>query len=253
MNIKEAIASFGVDENTLTAEEKRRLDEDGFVVFPNVIDPIWLEEMRHSFEYIIQKEGASAGKEVHQETGARRLADLVNKGSVFDRVYTHPKVLAAVYHVIQRDFKLSSLNGRDAKPGEGLQALHADWLGRQENEPYHVCNSLWVLDDFEEDNGATRVVPGSHKLSGHIKDHVKDTAADHPEQQLLIAPAGTVAVFNSHVWHGGTKNRTNKLRRVYHCYYTAREYEQQQDQYEYIRQTTYDRISPAARYILDVN
>jgi ectoine hydroxylase-related dioxygenase (phytanoyl-CoA dioxygenase family) len=81
---------------------------------------------------------------------------------------------------------------------------------------------------------------------------VEDTLADHPDQKLLIVPAGTVAIFNSHVWHGGTKNRTNLSRRAIHSYYSAREHEQQLDQAEYLRQITYDRIPPAARYILDV-
>jgi ectoine hydroxylase-related dioxygenase (phytanoyl-CoA dioxygenase family) len=251
MDRKEALYVLGVTESTLSEEEKRSLEQDGYVVFNHLIDPVWLEELQDSFEKIVAKEGSAAGKEVHQESGARRLADLVNKGSAFDRVYTHPKVLAAVDYVIGREFKLSSLNGRDAMPGEGLQGLHADWTGHAENEPYHVCNSIWLLDDFTEENGATRVIPGSHKISGNVRDYISDAMADHPDQKLLIAPAGTVAVFNSHVWHGGTTNKTNGSRRAYHCYYTAREFEQQQNQAEYIRQATYDRITPAARYILD--
>ena len=82
---------------------------------------------------------------------------LVNKGSVFDRLWSHPLLLAAVRHVIEAPFHFSSLNARDALPGEGLQALHQDAAA---NQPPYGCNSVWMLDDFRKENGCTRVVPG---------------------------------------------------------------------------------------------
>jgi ectoine hydroxylase-related dioxygenase (phytanoyl-CoA dioxygenase family) len=251
-NIKEALSALGVTGNTLSEAEKHALDVQGFVVFPSIIEPEWLERLRDKYEDILEKEGKLAGIEVHQEQGTRRLADLVNKGDVFDRMYTHPKILAAVHHVLQREFKLSSLNARDAIPGEGHQALHADWGEHRADELYHVANSIWLIDDFTGENGVTRIVPGTHRLGGSPSDLMDDPKAPHPDEILLIAPAGTVAVFNSHVWHGGTINRTKTTRRACHCYFTAREHPQQLDQSKYIHKTTSDRISPAAKYILDL-
>ena len=176
----------------------------------------------------------------------------VTRGRCSTASYTHPKVLAAIHHVIGRSFKLSSLNARDALPGEGLQGLHADW-GADYDGQFHVCNSIWLLDDFSEENGCTRLVPGSHK-GQHPSKVLADAQAPHPDEELLIAPAGTVAVFNSHTWHGGTCNQSKDLpRRAIHCYFTAREHGQQLNQREYLRYETWKRISPAARYILDVD
>lgn len=251
-NIQEALEALGATRAILTEQEKASLDEQGFILLEGIIDTAWLEQLRQLYEELMKKEGQSAGLEVHQEQGTRRLADLINKGDAFDRIYTHPKVLAAVYHVLGREFKLSSLNGRDAIPGQGHQGLHADWGQRTADEPFHVVNSLWMLDDFTPDNGATRVVPGTHRLDGGPSKYMKDPGDAHPEQQLIIAPAGSVAVFNSHLWHGGTTNRTSQTRRGLHGYFTAREHPQQLIQKEYIRKMTYDRISPAARYILEV-
>lgn len=250
--IEEAMQALGVTGQTLTEKEKISLDEKGFVVFTGILDAAELETFRTKYEDLMEKEGMNAGKEVHQEEGTRRLSDLVNKGECFDSVYTNPKLLAAVYHVLKREFKLSSLNARDAMPGAGLQPLHADWGSRKEHEPFHVCNSIWLIDDFTLDNGATRVVPGTHKLAGSPRDYGIDPREPHPQEQLIVAPAGTVCVFNSHLWHGGTLNRTTNTRRAMHVYFTAREHRQQLDQAEYIRKRTYDRISSAARYILDV-
>ena len=248
----ETLEALGAGPGALTAEERRSLDEAGYVVFPALVGPEWLDRLRTQFDLLSEREGAAAGSEVHQERGTRRLSDLVNKGDVFDGVYTHPKVLAAVAHVLARPFKLSSLNARDALPGEGNQALHADWRARGEDEPFAVVNSIWMLDAFTERNGATRVVPGTHRLAGAPRDHVEDPAAPHADQVLLTGPAGTVGVFNAHLWHGGTTNRTEGTRRAVHCYFTAREHPQQTDQAEFIRKRTWDRITPAARYILDV-
>ena len=169
-------------------------------------------------------------------------------------MYTHPVILAAIHRVLGRPFKLSSLNARDAVPGLGLQRLHADWSGPT-NGQYHVCNSIWLLDDMDEGNGCTRLVPRTHLIHepiGMVSDH--DPMEPHPEEIKLVAPAGTVCVFNSHVWHGGTRNVSkDRKRRACHCYFTAREHDQQLNQQEYMRLETWKRISQSARYILDVD
>jgi len=252
MDTTQALHALGAHHTLLTDTEKQDLNDKGFVLLRGTIGTVWLTALRNRYEELCAKEGEHAGIEVHQEEGARRLSDLPNKGAVFDRVYTQPKVLAAVHHVIGRGFKLSSLNGRDALPGHGQQGLHADW-GKDYDGRFHVCNSIWMLDDFSRENGCTRLVPGSHRGQNPRNVGI-DPLAPHPEEEHLIAPAGTVAVFNSHTWHGGTLNTSADLtRRALHCYFTAREHPQQLDQAEYIRLSTWKRISPAARYILDVD
>ena len=97
-----------------------------------------------------------------------------------------------------------------------------------------------------------RLVPGSHRLTVSVRDAMPDTSAPHPDEVTLVAPAGTVVVFNSHLWHGGTLNRTGSQRRAAHSYFTRRANGQQLDQRKYIRPETLARLSPAARFILDV-
>lgn len=253
MNMEEALRVLGVSEQTLPSEQHVDLQEKGYTIFYNVIDPAWLAELRAAFERIIAAEGENAGKEVSQMTGVRRLADLVNKGEVFDCIYTNPLVLAAAHQVIGRPFKLHSLNGHDPLPGHGQQGLHPDWGGeRSDFAQFHVMNSLWMLDDFTAENGATRIVPGSQHWPGKPKDQMADLKAAHPREVYIEAPAGSVAVFNGHAWHGSTHNRSQRSRRVYHCAFIAREFPQQTDQRQALRPETERRLSPAARYILDV-
>ncbi len=238
---------------SLTQTQRDELDERGFTLLENVIDPPWLEQLRLTFEDVYAREGEEAGKEVAQMEGVRRLADLVNKGQIFDRVYLHPALLSAVYHVLRRPFKLHSLNGHDPLPGRGQQQLHADW-GKPytPGAPFHVVNSMWMLDDFTPDNGATRIVPGSHKMPGRVNDRMTDRLADHSDQVQFLGPAGSVVVFNGEAWHSCCQNHSTMTRRTLHCAFIAREHPQQTDQRQYLQPQTEQRLSPLARYILDV-
>lgn len=245
-----ALAELGVTDGTLNADVRERLDRDGYAALAGVLSDAQMTAMRARLAELMAAEGDQAGIEVHQEAGTGRLADLVNKDPVFEVCFTHPRVLACIAHVLG-EFKLSSLNSRAALPGQGLQALHAEG-GPVGAGPYQVCNSIWLLDDFTMDNGATRVVPGSHRFTVPVRDVMADPTAAHPDEVKLIAPAGTVVVFNSHLWHGGTRNRTGRPRRAVHSYFTRRGNRQQLEQRKYVRPETLARLSPAARFILDV-
>jgi ectoine hydroxylase-related dioxygenase (phytanoyl-CoA dioxygenase family) len=246
-----ALAELGVTQDTLAEGTRERLDRDGYAVLPGVLSEEQLEAIRTRLAELLVAEGDRAGLEVHQEAGTNRLADLVNKGPMFKPCFTDPRLLACVGHVLG-EFKLSSLNFREALPGQGNQALHADYGGPAPASGYQVCNSIWLLDDFTADNGATRVVPGSHRSDTVPRLAMPDPTAAHPDQVLLIAPAGTVVVINSHLWHGGTVNHTGRPRRALHSYFARRDRGQQTDQKKYVRPETLAGLSPAARFILDV-
>ena len=252
MTITEALSALGVRDDTLTPAEKEQLDRDGFLPLPGVLGTAQINALRGRTRALSLQEGADAGNEVHQEAGTDRLSDLVNKDPLFDVCFTHPRVLAAVAHVLGGDLKLSSLNSRAALPGEGLQALHRDGGPPPAPGVYDVCNSIWLLDDFTPQNGPTRLVPGTHRSGEAPSDALADPSAPHPDEVLLLAPAGTVAVFNSHVWHGGTRSGGGSPRRALHSFFTRRGLPQQLDQRKYLRPETAARLSEAARVILDV-
>lgn len=252
LTVSDALATLGVRPDTLTQAERDQLDRDGFLFLPDILTAKQVNALNGRLAELLTEEGDKAGTEVHQEAGTDRLSDLVNKGEVFEVCFTHPRVLAAIAHVLGNDLKLSSLNARAALPGQGLQALHADWGNAVSPDDYQVCNSIWLLDDFTTENGATRVVPGS-QLSGKMpKDEMTNPSDTHPNEQYILAPAGTVVVFNSHTWHGGTLNRSDKPRRALHSYFTRRHQKQQLNQKQYARPETIAHLTPGARFILDV-
>ena len=251
MDMTTALRDLGVTGDVLTQGEKDQLDRDGFLPLEGILTPEEVSGLNKRMAELTAAEGDRAGLEVHQEKGTDRLADLVNKDARFEVCFSHPRVLAAMQHVLG-EFKLSSLNSRAALPGEGHQALHADSGHPVEPGAYEVCNSIWMLDDFTPENGATRVVPGSHRRGTMPGDEMDNPADEHPDQVQLTGKAGTVVIFNSHLWHGGTLNRTDKPRRAMHSYFALRHLPQQLDQQAYLRVETYKRLTPAQRFILDV-
>jgi ectoine hydroxylase-related dioxygenase (phytanoyl-CoA dioxygenase family) len=250
MTIVESLHELGVCEGTLTKFEKEFLDTKGYLPLADILSKEQVASMNAFLDHLVITEGADAGKEVHQEPGTNRLSNIIDKSPLFDVCFTHPRVLAGVARVLQNDLHLSSLNYRAALPGAGLQGLHADWSGAVTPGNFSVCNSIWLLDDFTQQNGPTRVVPGSHnsgKTPGEVMENVTQT---HPDEIQIIAPAGTVVVFNSHTWHGGTLNTTDKPRRALHSYFARRSHPQQLDQKQHLRSETLARMSEAMRVVL---
>ena len=235
----------------MTEAEKRQLDELGYVALPGFIDPEWLHELRVKVEELFEQEGENAGHEFRPEPFARRLANLVDKGDVFERVVSDPRLLVYVSHVLGGSFKLSSLNARSTNPhAPEAQPLHTDMGLLPDDNGAAVFNSVWLLDDFTQDNGATRVVPGSHLWHRLPGDVLRDAKAPHPQEQLILAPAGTVVVYNAHIWHGGTANRTARHRRALHAFFVRRDIPQQQWQKVLLRPETQERCTGLLRYLL---
>jgi ectoine hydroxylase-related dioxygenase (phytanoyl-CoA dioxygenase family) len=108
-----------------------------------------------------------------------------------------------------------------------------------------VCNSVWMLDDFTELNGALRVVPGSHKWG-----RLPERGAKPDGEILVTGKAGDVVVMNAHMWHGGSENFTDRQRRAMHVYYTRGDKPQQQYQKRLVRGEVQARLSLQRRKLL---
>jgi ectoine hydroxylase-related dioxygenase (phytanoyl-CoA dioxygenase family) len=227
------------------------LDERGYVVLAGLAPPALRGRLRERLQALFATEGERAGAEFKQEPGARRLANLADKGDVFLECMLEPHVLEHVAHVLGEHFKLSSLNARSANArSEEAQPLHVDAGAVPDEHGYWVCNVLWMLDDFTTENGPLRVVPGSHRSGRRPQDLLCDPRLPHPDQVLVTGRAGDVVVMNSHLWHGGTANRTARARLALHVFYCRRDKPQQQYQKGLLRAETQARLSPAARELL---
>jgi ectoine hydroxylase-related dioxygenase (phytanoyl-CoA dioxygenase family) len=233
------------------ASELQKLDHLGYVLVENVLNAEMLEIVRNRVEELYDLEGENAGAEFRKEPGARRLANLVDKGEIFQRLIATPSILEMVEHVLGRQFKLSSFNARSANPHSAeAQPLHCDAAALPDEKGFWVCNTIWLLDDFTPENGATRVIPGSQNWGQLPQNVLPDPAGPHPDEVLVLGRAGSVVVMNTHAWHGGTANRTGHHRRALHAFYCRNDKPQQQYQKRLLRPETQARLSPEARRLL---
>ena len=238
----------------MTQEERQQLDERGYVLLERCMGDELLQHLREGIHRLFEEEGEHAGSEFRTEAHARRLANLVDKGEVFRRAIVLPRVLAYVRHVLGPDIKLSSLNARSADPHsvEG-QPLHVDMAALPDEKGYWVCNTVWMLDAFTLENGPTRVVPGSHRWGARPQDVLADPMAPHPDEVMVTGPAGSIAVMNAHLWHGGTANRTSAPRLAMHAFYCRRDKPQQQYQKALLRPEVQASLDGDLRQILAID
>ena len=235
----------------LGQKERRQLDELGYLALPGFVPPSMLAELRERVEALWVEEGDEAGSEFRYEPGARRLANLVDKGRIFAELVSMPAILECIEQVIGPDYKLSSLNARSANPhNDESQPWHADAGAIADERGYWVCNSVWMLDDFTTENGPTRMVPRSHTWRRVPDPGITDSL---PGEELVTGKAGTVVIMNAHMWHGGTANRTDRCRRALHAFYTRSDKPQQQYQKALLRPETVAALTPLQRHVLAID
>jgi hypothetical protein len=216
VEFEEAMAALGVRAGALAAAQRRTLDEQGYLVLPGAVATKDLERLRSAFDRACDLEGIPP-------RGTRHPTRLIDGDAAFVGFLIFPALLAAVQHVLGRPFLAGAVAGRDPMPGFGQQGLHTDGIDPGPSTPFQIVTALGLLDDFTQDNGATRLVPGSHRWRRPPPKSLTVPASRHPDQVVMTAPAGSVLVFNGYLWHSGTCNRSGDHRRVTQCSFVGRE------------------------------
>lgn len=265
MNIQQTLEALGVNAGDFDEEQRRSLDTQGYVILPNMFSREECRRAGEEFDRLSGIEGRQGGIEVHTEAGAPRVSNIFNKTDVYDFCLACKPLLAAAHYLLG-DFKVHGANLREPAPGRGEQDLHVDTL-RSFRTDWTLLNGLILFDDMTVDNGATRIVPGSHQWPslpwrGHtlpegltpeeIALYPEDRRAPYLGELRVTAPAGSIVAINGLIWHGGTKNQSGARRRQLHLSFTRRELPQQLDQRAYLTPALYQRLSPALRFLMDI-
>jgi Phytanoyl-CoA dioxygenase (PhyH) len=201
---------------TLRESQRRAFDEQGFYVFPSVVDAGSLSLLRALCDNWSQDPSA-----IHQG-GNQQLGEISTRHQPIIDVLHLPQLIDSAWHILRRPSRLNAVAFRAPKPGAGLQALHTDWMPRADALTSFVVTAILMLDDFTEENGATRVVPGSHRLLA-VPRLFATPSKRHPEEVNILGRAGSLLLFNGHLWHSGTKNESNTPRRALQIVLTAQE------------------------------
>ena len=139
-----------------------------------------------------------------------RIYNLLVHGPLFQAIPIQESVLPVVEGVLDKGCLISSISSISICPGERAQPLHGDdqVIGLRVPERPVVCNTMWAITDFTEANGATRIVPGSHKDPAYPDYFNQDGIETIPAEM----EKGDVLIWNGALWHGGGANRTNERR-----------------------------------------
>ncbi len=268
MYTKQALRELGIA-GSLSDTQRTALDEQGFFLVEGVFSATQCEAMAAEFDRLHALEGERGGHEVHVEPTARRVSDIFNKTDAFDACLEIAPLLLASQHLLG-EFKLHGANLREPLAGGGHQNLHAD-VPKKFDDDWWVSNAIVAFDDITPTNGPPRVVPGSHRwqpvnvayvnihdwqpapLSAEEQARVpQDLGAPYPGEVRVTCARGSVIVINSSLWHAGTRNVDGARRRVLHLTYTRRDLPQQLVQRQHLTPALYERMSPAHRFLLDI-
>jgi hypothetical protein len=177
------------------------LRRDGYVLLRGAVPSDWLESLRTTFDNGVLP---SQAWPVPRGPGWRHAQ--VDLDARVQAVCRLPAVLAAAGTLIGERFFLAQVEGREPLAGGGHQGLHRDLSAQR---PGDTVNALAFFDDYGPHNGATRVVPGSHR----DRDADAVDPADETRAVQLTGQAGDIVVFDADLLHGASLNPSGARRR----------------------------------------
>ena len=181
---------------------------DGWTVVPNAIDLGLVDEINEDLLRLERELGIVPADNLFEGLRTTRIYNLLVHGKLYERIPVHPNVLPIVERVLDPGLLISSLSSIAIGGDESAQMIHADdqVIGLPKPHPPIICNTMWAITDFTEENGATRLCPGTHTA-----DHSPDPLTHYDSIPAEMAK-GSVLVWVGSLWHGGGANTTDKRR-----------------------------------------
>ena len=165
------------------------LSIDGYTVIRDAAPLSFFEELRESVLHINQR-----------MKGFRRFpTNLLNEGIVFEQAVQLEKLNTLYELLLGPNFIVSQVSASVKRTTPKPFAIHADMNGYEQPFPGHsvIATSIFCCDEFTEDAGATRFVPGSHHLRRHPV-----SGEGESEAVAVAAPAGSIILWDGAMWHG---------------------------------------------------
>ncbi len=185
-----------------------RLDEDGFVILEGLLSRTELDELVATLAPF--ERARPLGRNDFEGTSSTRVYSLAAKGDPFLRLAEHPRVMEILAQLLLPNWLLSTLQSIRLHPGETAQPWHSDdsFYLVPPPRPRLAISAIWAIEDFTDDNGATEIVVGSHRMDA------LDVHAPAGEVVKAIMPAGSVVLFDGRTLHRGGANRSTDRTRL---------------------------------------
>jgi hypothetical protein len=181
------------------------VNKHGYVIIPNLVSREMMEGIKKEITPLLTHDGRNEF-EGHK---TRRIYSVIEKTLALNPLLEHPLIMALLDRVLLPNYLLSQLQAINILPGETSQPLHCDdgfYPIARPRKPFSAA-TVWAIDDFTADNGATVAIPDSH-LWG--EEHPGDGSGFNLVSAVM--PAGSVLFFLGTLWHGGGANNSNGAR-----------------------------------------
>jgi ectoine hydroxylase-related dioxygenase (phytanoyl-CoA dioxygenase family) len=193
-------ASGGAQVDPALAEaDAAALDRDGYVIWENLLTPEQCSRIREEVTPWL----GHTGRNSFEGHRTQRIYSVMSRTRVCDPVVENPRVLAALDGLLMPNYLLSACQAINIRPGEAAQLAHHDdgfYPIPRPREPLAAA-TIWAIDYFTADNGATVLYPGSHRWG-------KRRPGPDDEAMPVVMPAGSCVFFVGTLWHGGGANTT---------------------------------------------
>jgi ectoine hydroxylase-related dioxygenase (phytanoyl-CoA dioxygenase family) len=194
------------------AQHLLEIETSGFTLLADVLSDVQVDALRAVNERLL----ASHGEDLVFYGRAGHIINLPTRDPLYFQCIDHPRVLPPLEAAMGRDLILASLNSRVVRPGDPAQGFHSDVPPQLRRPgPPIMMNTVWMLDEFTEDNGATEVVIGSHRSDRCEPPRNAEVAFVH----RAVGTPGSVFVFDGRCWHAGGANRTQQARHGLFAHY----------------------------------
>jgi ectoine hydroxylase-related dioxygenase (phytanoyl-CoA dioxygenase family) len=183
----------------------QQVEKDGYVIIPNVLSPAEIDDIAAAVAPHLSR----TGRNFFEGRLTQRMYSVIAKTFACNGLVEHPMILALLDKLMHPDYLLSQLQLINILPGEQSQAIHHDDSHCAIPRPRRHLGAatIWALDDFTQENGATVITPGSHKWGDK-----RPTEEDLAQQIYCEMPRGSVVFFVGTLWHGGGANQSAKPR-----------------------------------------
>ncbi len=207
-----------IDDPRATSNITDCLQAQGAVVVDNFLDPDLLTRFNVELDPLLasakpNREFLNPAVEWFFGDKTRHLAAVAAHSRVFaSEILPHPGYMAVCDAILRpncADYILNIAHVLDRGPGSEQQLLHRDqavWAHLPKPHPVVQLASIIALGDFTADNGATRIVPGSHRW-----EETREATAE--EIAIAEMKAGAAVIYLGSALHGGGPNTTDGERR----------------------------------------
>ncbi len=191
------------------------IERDGYIIIENLISPELVAKIKDD---LIPRFSYDSGRNNFEGFKTQRLYAFFEKSLICNPLVEHPLILGCLDRVFEPNYLLSQLQAINILPGEEQQPLHHDDLFYRVPRPRPALGAatIWAIDEFTQQNGATVVIPGSH-----LWDDRQPTEDDRKNLEPVVMPAGSVVLFLGTLWHAGGANRSDAARLCVSAQYCA--------------------------------